>query len=369
MAHHESHEHGHGGQRPGDEGHGHAHGGQAHGDEGHDHDEHAHGGGHGGPHGHSHSHGHSHALTGDAVTVRMLIAMGLNLSFVAIEATFGLLSNSVALLADAGHNFGDVLGLSCACAAVYLGRRPPGGRFTYGLGRSSLLAALANAVILLMACGAIALEAIGRIASPPHVAGATVVGVAAVGIVLNGVSAWLLHAGSHGDLNRRSAYLHMLGDAAVSAGVLVSGALILFTGMSWLDPAVSLLIVAVILVSTWRLLRDAVHLSLDGVPAGVSSTDVLSYLAPAGRHRCARPSHLGAFHDQRRTHRASGGAGSGVGRCAARFPDSDPQGAVSHRPRDAADRARPLRSRVRVLRRINGPARPRSRLSRCTSPV
>jgi cobalt-zinc-cadmium efflux system protein len=279
MAHHESHEHGHGGQRPGDEGHGHAHGGQAHGDEGHDHDEHAHGGGHGGPHGHSHSHGHSHALTGDAVTVRMLIAMGLNLSFVAIEATFGLLSNSVALLADAGHNFGDVLGLSCACAAVYLGRRPPGGRFTYGLGRSSLLAALANAVILLMACGAIALEAIGRIASPPHVAGATVVGVAAVGIVLNGVSAWLLHAGSHGDLNRRSAYLHMLGDAAVSAGVLVSGALILFTGMSWLDPAVSLLIVAVILVSTWRLLRDAVHLSLDGVPAGVSSTDVLSYLA------------------------------------------------------------------------------------------
>jgi cobalt-zinc-cadmium efflux system protein len=256
MAHHGPHER-HG--APGGEDHEHGHG------------EHEHGVGH--------SHAHTHGLIGDTVTARMLVAMVLNLSFVAIEGTFGFLSNSVALIADAGHNFGDVLGLSCACAAVYLGRRPPGGKFTYGLGRSSLLAALVNAVILLMACGAIAWEAAGRIASPPSVAGATVVGVAAIGIVLNGVSAWLLHAGSHDDLNRRSAFLHMLGDAAISAGVLVSGALILFTGMSWLDPVVSLLIVAVILVSTWRLLRDAVHLSLDGVPASVSSTDVLSYLA------------------------------------------------------------------------------------------
>jgi cobalt-zinc-cadmium efflux system protein len=256
MAHHGPHER-HG--APGGEDHEHGHG------------EHEHGVGH--------SHAHTHGLIGDTVTARMLVAMVLNLSFVAIEGTFGFLSNSVALIADAGHNFGDVLGLSCACAAVYLGRRPPGGKFTYGLGRSSLLAALVNAVILLMACGAIAWEAAGRIASPPSVAAATVVGVAAIGIVLNGVSAWLLHAGSHDDLNRRSAFLHMLGDAAISAGVLVSGALILFTGMSWLDPVVSLLIVAVILVSTWRLLRDAVHLSLDGVPASVSSTDVLSYLA------------------------------------------------------------------------------------------
>jgi cobalt-zinc-cadmium efflux system protein len=260
MAHHGPHER-HG--APGGEDHEHGHGEHEHGD-GHSHD---------------HTHGHSHALIGDTVTARMLVAMVLNLSFVAIEGTFGFLSNSIALIADAGHNFGDVLGLSCACAAVYLGRRPPGGKFTYGLGRSSLLAALVNAVILLMACGAIAWEAAGRIASPPSVAGATVVGVAAIGIVLNGVSAWLLHAGSHDDLNRRSAFLHMLGDAAISAGVLVSGALILFTGMSWLDPVVSLLIVAVILVSTWRLLRDAVHLSLDGVPASVSSTEVLSYLA------------------------------------------------------------------------------------------
>ena len=159
------------------------------------------------------------------------------------------------------------------------GAPAPGARFTYGLGRSSVLAALANAVLLLMACGAIAWEAVGRLASPPAVAGATVIGVAASGIVINGVSAWLLHAGSHGDLNRRSAFIHMLGDAAVSVGVLLSGALILFTGWSRLDPIVSLLIVAAILVSTWGLLRDSLHLSLDGVPASVNSSAVMSYLA------------------------------------------------------------------------------------------
>ena len=227
----------------------------------------------------AHSHSHAHHLSADGVNVRMGIAVGLNLCFVVIESCFGFLSNSVALIADAGHNLGDVLGLVCAWTAIYLGRRPPGGKFTYGLGRSSVLAALANAVLLLLACGAIAWEAIGRIASPPAVAGATVAGVAAGGIVLNGVSAWMLHGGSHDDLNRRSAFIHMLGDAAVSAGVLVSGLLILFTGFTWLDPAVSLLIVAVILVSTWGLLRDSVHLSLDGVPAGVNSSAILSYLA------------------------------------------------------------------------------------------
>jgi cobalt-zinc-cadmium efflux system protein len=201
------------------------------------------------------------------------------LVFVVIEGGFGLVSNSVALIADAGHNLSDVLGLICAWTAIYLGSRPPGARFTYGLGRSSVLAALANAVLLLVACGAIAWEALGRLASPPAVAGATVIGVAASGIVINGLSAWLLHAGSHGDLNRRSAFTHMLGDAAISAGVLLSGALILFTGWSRLDPIVSLLIVAAILASTWRLLRDSLHLSLDGVPAGVNSSAIMSYLA------------------------------------------------------------------------------------------
>lgn len=209
----------------------------------------------------------------------MAIAVALNLIFVVIEGGFGFLSNSVALIADAGHNLSDVLGLVCAWAAMYLGRRPPGARFTYGLGRSSVLAALTNAVLLLTACGAIAWEAVGRLASPPAVAGGVVMSVAASGIVVNGLSAWMLHAGSHGDLNRRSAYIHMLGDAAVSVGVLLSGAIIMYTGWSRLDPIVSLLIAAAILVSTWGLLRDSLHLSLDGVPADVNTSAVMSFLA------------------------------------------------------------------------------------------
>jgi cobalt-zinc-cadmium efflux system protein len=230
-------------------------------------------------HGHTQERGHAHGIAAQGINTRMAIAVALNLIFVVIEAGFGFLSNSVALIADAGHNLSDVLGLVFAWTAMYLGRRPPGARFTYGLGRSSVLAALANAVLLLLACGAIAWEALGRLASPPAVAAGTVMGVAASGIVINGTSAWLLHAGSHGDLNRRSAFIHMLGDAAVSVGVLLSGTLIMFSGWSRIDPIVSLLIVAAILVSTWGLLRDSLHLSLDGVPASVNSSAVLSYLA------------------------------------------------------------------------------------------
>jgi cobalt-zinc-cadmium efflux system protein len=244
----------------------------------HNHDQHDHAHDH--DHGdRGHSQGHAHALTAEGINTRMGIAVVLNLIFVVIEGSFGFLSNSVALIADAGHNLSDVLGLVCSWGAIVLARRPPGGKFTYGLGRSSVLAALTNAVLLLVACGAIAWEAVGRLAAPPAVAGATVMGVAAVGIALNGISAWLLHGGSHGDLNRRSAFLHMLGDAAVSAAVLVSGALIVFTGWNWLDPLISLVVVAVILVSTWGLLRDSVHLSLDGVPEGVNSTAIMSFLA------------------------------------------------------------------------------------------
>jgi cobalt-zinc-cadmium efflux system protein len=235
----------------------------------HDHD-HAH---------HDHASGHAHGMPIDGINLRMGIAVALNLVFVVIEGGFGFLSNSVALIADAGHNLSDVLGLVCAWGALLLGRRPPGAKFTYGLGRSSVLAALVNAVLLLLACGAIAWEAASRLGAPPPVAGRTVMAVAAVGIVLNGISAWMLHAGSHGDLNRRSAYIHMLSDAAVSAGVVLAGLAIVFTGWSLLDPIVSLVIVAVILVSTWRLLRDSLTLSLDGVPASVNSSAVMSYLA------------------------------------------------------------------------------------------
>jgi len=230
-------------------------------------------------HDHEHAHGHAHGIPPEGINLRMGIAVALNLVFVVIEGGFGFLSNSVALIADAGHNLSDVLGLVCAWGALLLGRRPPGARFTYGLGRSSVLAALANAVLLLLACGAIAWEAASRLAAPPPVAGRTVIAVAAIGIVLNGISAWMLHAGSHGDLNRRSAYIHMLGDAAVSGGVLLSGLLIMMTGWSLLDPIVSLGIVVVILITTWRLLRDSLTLSLDGVPASVNSSAVMSYLA------------------------------------------------------------------------------------------
>jgi cobalt-zinc-cadmium efflux system protein len=256
-----------------------------HHDHDHDHD-HAHDHQHAGQarapgdaHGHSHDHGHAHVISPDGVSLRMGIAVALNLVFVVVEGGFGFMSNSVALIADAGHNLSDVLGLVCAWGALLLGRRPPGAKFTYGLGRSSVLAALANAVLLLLACGAIAWEAASRLGSPPAVAGRTVMIVAAIGIALNGISAWMLHAGSHGDLNRRSAYIHMLGDAVVSAGVVLSGLLIIWTGWSLIDPLVSLVIVAVILVSTWRLLRDSLTLSLDGVPSSVNSSAVLSYLA------------------------------------------------------------------------------------------
>ena len=252
----------------------------------HDHDQphgheqvpgHEHPRGHG--HEHAHTHGQTHVIPPDGINLRMAIAVALNLVFVIVEGGFGFISNSVALIADAGHNLSDVLGLVCAWGALLLGRRPPGAKFTYGLGRSSVLAALANAVLLLLACGAIAWEAVSRLGSPPPVAGWTVMAVAGIGIALNGVSAWMLHAGSHGDLNRRSAYLHMLADAAVSAGVVLSGLLIIWTGWSLIDPMVSLAIVAVILVSTWRLLRDSLTLSLDGVPASVNSSAVMSYLA------------------------------------------------------------------------------------------
>jgi len=147
-------------------------------------------------HDHGRGHGHAHGISTQSINTRMAIAVALNLTFVVIEGGFGFLSNSVALIADAGHNLSDVLGLVCAWTAMFLGRRPPGARFTYGLGRSSVLAALANAVLLLLACGAIAWEAVGRLASPPAVAGATVMGVAASGILINGAAAWLLHAGS-----------------------------------------------------------------------------------------------------------------------------------------------------------------------------
>ncbi len=226
--------------------------------------------------GHAHA-GHSHAPA--SFGRAFLIGTLLNIGFVALEAGYGIAANSVALLADAAHNLSDVLGLLVAWGAATLSKRQPSAHFTYGLRRSSILAALFNAVFLLVAVGAIALEAIGRFSDPQPVEATTVMAVAAIGIVINGVTAWLFASGRKGDINIRAAFMHMLADAVVSAGVVMSGVLILWTGWLWLDPVTSLVIVAVIMAGTWGLLRDSVAMSLDGVPSDIAPGEVEAALA------------------------------------------------------------------------------------------
>jgi cobalt-zinc-cadmium efflux system protein len=203
----------------------------------------------------------------------------LNLAYVIAEATFGALSGSLALLADAGHNLGDVLGLALSWGAAMLGRREPSGRFTYGLRSSSILAALANAIILLVVTGGIAWEALWRLSHPIPVAGGTVAWVAAAGILVNGATALLFARGRQRDLNLKSAFLHMAADAVVTAGVVIAGIAIALTGLPWLDPAVSLVISAVIVYATWDLIRGAISLALDAVPEGIDAAAVRAHLA------------------------------------------------------------------------------------------
>jgi cobalt-zinc-cadmium efflux system protein len=207
-----------------------------------------------------------------------LIGIGLNIAFVVAEGLAGWLGNSVALLADAGHNLSDVLGLVVAWAATVLAARLPSARFTYGFRGSSILAALFNAVLLLVAVGAIGWEAVMRLVHPEPSQGWTVIVVAAIGIAVNGVTAMLFAAGRHGDLNVRGAFLHMAADAGVSAGVVVAGILILMTGWLWLDPIASLLVCVVIVWSTWSLLRESIAMSLDAVPPQVDPEAVRAYL-------------------------------------------------------------------------------------------
>lgn len=236
----------------------------------HDHAKHDH-------HGHSHGPGgHVHAPTNFGTAFAVGIA--LNTAFVIIEAIYGFASNSMALVADAGHNLSDVLGLVVAWAAVILSKRAPSARYTYGLRASSILAALFNAVFLLVAVGAIGWEAILRLINPEPVAGVTVMIVATIGIVINGFTAWLFASGRKGDLNIRGAYLHMAADAAVSAGVVVAALVIIFTGWLWLDAATSLVIVAVIVWGTWGLLRDSTAMSLGAVPSSIDPVAVRRYL-------------------------------------------------------------------------------------------
>jgi cobalt-zinc-cadmium efflux system protein len=226
--------------------------------------------------GHDHRHHHDHGRHdfGPAFA----IGIGLNLAYVAAEAGFGLWSGSMALLADAGHNLSDVLGLALAWGGLALAQRPASPRFTYGLKRSGILAALANAVLLFIACGAIAVEAVQRLITPEPVPGLTVMAVAAVGILVNGITAWLFARGRKGDVNIRGAYLHMLADAGVSAAVVVSGLIIWKTGLERIDPVMSLIVVAVILKGTWGLLTESVALALDAVPASIDAAAVGAFL-------------------------------------------------------------------------------------------
>ena len=206
------------------------------------------------------------------------IGVALNTGFIVAEVVFGLFSHSLTLLADAGHNLGDVLGLIMAWAATNLQERRATQRYTYGLRRSSVLAALFNALLLLVSVGAIAWEAIRRIVHPEPVAGLTIIWVAAIGVVVNGVTAWMFMGGRKSDLNIRGAFLHMAADAGVSVGVVIAGAIIIATGWALLDPIVSLVIVAIILFGTWRLFRDSLNLALDAVPEGIDLNAVKSYL-------------------------------------------------------------------------------------------
>ena len=226
---------------------------------------------------HDHSHGHSHAPA--SFGRAFAIGISINLLYVAMEAAAGLTTGSMALLADAGHNLSDVLGLGVAWAGLRLAQRPPTARFTYGLKRSGILAALLNAVLLFAACGAITVEALRRLNDPQPVPGNVVMVVAGVGILVNGFTAWLFARGRHTDVNIRGAYLHMLADAAVSAAVVISGFIILKTGAWWVDPALSLVVVAVILHGSWGLLRESVALSLDAVPTNIDIDAVTAWLA------------------------------------------------------------------------------------------
>jgi len=219
--------------------------------------------------GHSHDHGPA-ADFGRAFA----IGIALNLGFVIVETVYGFLAGSMALLADAGHNLSDVLGLVVAWAGVKMARTSPSRRFTYGLKKASILAALINALLLLVAIGAIATEAIRRLFNPATTEGATVMAVAAVGIVINGATALLFARGRKHDINIRGAFLHMSADAAVSAAVVVAGFLILTTGQQWIDPVMSLAIAGVIFWSSISLLKESVWMSLAGVPAGIDVDDV-----------------------------------------------------------------------------------------------
>jgi cobalt-zinc-cadmium efflux system protein len=245
-----------------------------HGDHSGDHHHHGHGHGHSG--GGHRRHGHSHAPA--SFGLAFAVGIALNGGYVAAEAVYGLMANSLSLLADAGHNLGDVMSLALAWLASRLVRRAPSERYTYGLRSSSILAALTNAVVLLLITGAIALAAVEKLFHPTAAGGVVMMAVAAVGVVVNALTALMFASGRKGDVNIRGAFLHMASDALVALGVVVSGGLILLTGWTWIDPAASLLIGGIIIAGTWSLMRESLDLALHAVPSGVDRAGVMDYL-------------------------------------------------------------------------------------------
>ncbi|MYM81732.1 cation diffusion facilitator family transporter [Duganella sp. FT50W] len=244
----------------------------------HDHAHHDHAHEHAHDHaGHGHGHHHHH---GDPNTMgrAFAIAITLNLLFVGVEFFYGFLANSTALMADAGHNLSDVLGLILAWGAAILAKRVPNQQYTYGLRSTSMLAALFNALLLLVACGGITYEAVQQLLKPDPVAGLTVSIVAGIGILVNGFSAWLFMAGSKDDINIRGAYLHLAADAAISLGVLVAGIVVRYTGWNWIDPAVSMVIVVIIVMSTWSLMLQALRMMLAAVPDHIDRAGIEQFL-------------------------------------------------------------------------------------------
>ncbi len=225
----------------------------------------------------AHEHTHSHKEVKDYGKA-FAIGIALNLIYIFIEAVYGFLINSLALLADAGHNLSDVLGLLLAWGASYLVKKSANGKYTYGFRKSSVLAALLNALILLVAIGAIIWEAFGRFASPQIIEGKTIMIVAGIGVIINSITALLFFSGRKTDLNIKGAFLHMAADAGISLGVVLVGFILLFTDFYWLDPVVSIVIALIIFWGTWGLLKDSVNLALDAVPDNINKKDVEEYL-------------------------------------------------------------------------------------------
>lgn len=255
----------------------HASADHAHDDHSHDHD-HDHDHSHDGHDHHHHGFGHAHVHTPASFGKAFAIGIVLNTVYLGAEALWGILSNSLSLLADAGHNLSDVLALAAAWLAQHLSAKSPSARFTYGLRRSSIIAALANAVILMLVTGGVVWESIERLFQPAPVAGKTMMIVAGIGILVNGGTALLFASGQKNDINIRGAFLHMVSDAVTSLAVVIAGGLVLLTGLTWIDPAISIAISIIVVLATWSLLRDSLDMALDGVPRSVDRDSVETFL-------------------------------------------------------------------------------------------